>query len=268
MSNELAQLDDPGRIVELRELLRRKRFLREIYEGVYRRFAEGVRRCPPGGLVVELGSGAGFIKDFIPEAKSTDILPYTGVDLVVDAAHMPFPDESLSAVCMINVFHHLPDVERFLLEAQRCLLPGGRVFMLDQHPGWLGAFIFKHLHHEPFDMNAADWSFASTGPLSGANGALAWIVFRRDLARLKERVPRLELVSYAPVLPLSYWLAGGLKSWTLVPGWASALPRLLDRLLLFLSPEFGTYVEIELMKTPSKAAGESAMKDAASAPMI
>ena len=249
-AKELVGLDDPRRAAELRELLRRKLFLREIYEGIYRRFAEGVRRCPPGGEIIELGSGAGFLKEHVPEAKTTDILPYAGVDLVVDAARLPFRDGSLRTICMLNVFHHLPDVEKFLLEAQRCLAPGGRVLMVDHHPGWIGAPILKYLHHEPFDIHAVDWSFDSTGPLSGANTALAWIVFARDLPKMKALVPRLELARYEPIMPLSYWLAGGLKSWSLVPGWAAPLARRLDRFLLSLSPQFGTFVEIELLKAP------------------
>lgn len=250
MSNPSAELDDPRRITQLRELLLRKSFLRTIYEGIYARFAEEARRCPAGGRIVEIGSGAGFLKELIPEVLTTDVLPYAGVDQVVDAARLPFPDESLRAICMLNVFHHLPDVSRFLLEAQRCLAPGGRLLLADQHPGLIGAPIFKYFHHEPFDMDAVDWSFASTGPLSGANGALAWIVFRRDLSKMQALTPKLKLERYAPILPLSYWLAGGLKPWSLVPGWAGALPRLLDRLLLALSPNFGSFVEIELVKVP------------------
>ena len=242
------ELDDPARVRQLRELLGRKRFLRSLYEDFYRRFAAGLRLCPEKGLILELGSGAGFLKEFIAEVKTTDILPYDGIDLVVDAARMPFEDGSLRAICMLNVFHHLPDVEKFLLEAQRCLAPGGRVLMVDQYPGFISGPIYRHLHHERFDPDAETWSFASSGPLSGANGALAWIVFERDRARREALTPRLRLERYETSLPLSYWLAGGLKSWSLVPNWAAGSVKCLDALLLRLSPRFGSFVEIELVK--------------------
>jgi hypothetical protein len=38
--------------------------------------------------------------------------------------------------------------------------------------------------------DAADWSFPAVGPLSGANGALPWILFERDRARFEREFPQ------------------------------------------------------------------------------
>ena len=130
-------IDDPARAEQIRQRLQHKRFLRSIYEEIYAWFAKGVQRCPTEGVALELGSGVGFLKQFIPGIQTSDILPYPGIDQVADAAHLPYPDGGLRAICMLNVFHHLPNVEGFLLEAQRCLAPGGHVFMVDQYPGWI-----------------------------------------------------------------------------------------------------------------------------------
>ena len=179
---------------------------------------------------------------------TSDTIPYEGVDRVVDATMMPFADESLRAICMTNVFHHIPDVEAFLREATRCLIPGGRVLIVDQHPGWISTPIYKNIHHEPFRMNAVDWRFDSTGPLSGANGALAWIVFRRDRKRFEASFPELELTQYRPHSPLRYWLSGGLKPWSLLPQWAFGVATKLDRALIAIAPETGSFVDVELLK--------------------
>jgi SAM-dependent methyltransferase len=203
-------------------------------------------RCGIAGRAVEIGSGLGFVKEVIPGMMTTDILPYPDLDGVVDATRMPFGDESLKFIGMLDVFHHIPDVSAFLSEAQRCLRPGGRLLIIDQHPGFIGGPILKYLHHEPFHPETREWAFKSTGPLSDANGALAWIVFRRDFPIFESRFPGLRLISYRPHTPLRYWLSGGLKKWSLLPGWTFPLASRIDRLLLALSPNFGSFVDIEI----------------------
>lgn len=241
-------LDDPGRIEELRNLIQGKAGLKSYYLDVYRRYSECLERCPREGIALELGSGGGFVKEIIPELVTSDALPYSGVDRVIDATKMPFEDASLKAIFMVNVFHHIPDVAAFLKEAERCLRPEGHLLIVDQHPGWIGWPIYRFMHHEPFDTKAKDWRFDSTGPVSGANGALAWIVFQRDQDKFKALFPKLGILRYEPHTPLGYWLSGGLKRWSLVPKWSVSWIRQLDQLLLRASKEFGAFVDIEIVK--------------------
>jgi SAM-dependent methyltransferase len=182
----------------------------------------------------------------VPDIITSDTIAYEGVDRVVDATQMPFADGELRALFLMNVFHHIPDVSAFLHEAERCLSPGGRVFMFDQYPGWISTPILKHAHHEPFNPDADEWKFASSGPLSGANGALAWMVFERDLRKFEQRYPKLKLRQFSPCAPLRYWIAGGLKSWSLLPGWAFGAATALDEGLVALTPKLGSFVDIEI----------------------
>ena len=78
--------------------------------------------------------------------------------------------------------------------------------------------------------------------------ALAWMVFERDRERLAREFPGLELVRYRPHSPLRYFLAGGLKSWSLLPGRAFGAATALDRALTRLSPRFGSFVDVELVR--------------------
>ncbi|MDR1153089.1 MAG: class I SAM-dependent methyltransferase [Bacteroidales bacterium] len=43
-----------------------------------------------------------------PEAITSDILELDSVDLTFNAERLPFPDNSLGSIVMINVFHHIP----------------------------------------------------------------------------------------------------------------------------------------------------------------
>jgi SAM-dependent methyltransferase len=238
-------LDDPERVEALRALIQRKPALRRYYDEVYAKYAECLRRCPPDGIALELGSGASFIKSRIPDVLTSDVLAYPGVDQIVDATRMAFEDGSLRAILMMNVFHHIPDVAAFLREASRCLKVGGRIFMLDQHVNWFSRIVYRHAHHEPFEPDARKWAFASSGPLSGANGALASIVFERDRARFERLHPELRLETFRPHTPFRYFLAGGLKSWSLLPGWGFSLVTRLEEKLL---PGFGCFVDVELVR--------------------
>lgn len=117
------ELDDP-RTTELRHrIVQEKKFLRRLYEEWY-----GLLVAHLSGLddILELGSGAGFLKDFIPSLITSDVFETPGVDRVVDARRLPFQDDSLDAIVMIDVFHHLPEVNLFFEEAKRCLRDGGR----------------------------------------------------------------------------------------------------------------------------------------------
>lgn len=246
--HDVDRIDDPARANEIRSVLLRKYGLRSLYQEIYARYQSSLSQTPQQGVPIELGAGAGFVKNVIPDMMTTDILAYHGIDAAVDGTRMPFPDNSIRFVCMWNVLHHIPDAEALFRELDRCLVPGGRVLIQDQHVGWISRWVLRYIHHEPFRPEAAEWAFTTTGPLSGANGALAWMIFQRDVSNFRTLFPRLRIHAYQPHSPLRFWLAGGLKSWSLIPPGTWSLVTALDRLLIRLSPQFGSFVEIELEK--------------------
>ena len=242
-------LDDPARADEIQKAIQKKALLKSFYLDMYRRYAQCMEYCPPTGAAIEIGSGCGFAKHIIPQIITSDLIPYPGIDCVIDATKMPFGDFSLRAILMLNVFHHIPDVAGFLSEAERCLIPNGRLLIIDQHSGMVSKHIYRYLHFEPYDRRATDWSFSTNGPLSGANGALPWIVFQRDLDKFIRRYPSLELLSYRPHTPLKYWLSGGLRKIGLVPSRMLHLVSKLDRNLTEKCSDLGSFVDIEIKKT-------------------
>src|SRR3954468_19592268 len=116
-------LDDPHTTHLRRRILDEKRFLRRIYEEWYTAIAASL---PPGeGAVLELGSGAGFLADFIPGLVRSEVFYTPGIDLVLDGQALPFRDRSLRGIAMTNVLHHLPRPLRFFAEAARAVRGGG-----------------------------------------------------------------------------------------------------------------------------------------------
>lgn len=227
-------------------VLRHKKSLTRFYKETYQEYSNVLSRCRADGVALEIGSGAGFAKEMILEMVTSDIVPYEGLDKVIDGAVLPYQDGSLKIVCMLNVFHHMADVGAFLKESQRCLAPGGRILIADQHIGIFSRFILSKLHDEPFDPDAAEWELKQH---SDANGALAWIVFVRDSKKLERLFPKLRLVRYQPHSPLRYWLAGGLKRWDLLPGCLYDIAKAFDEFLIGISRNFGSFVYVEMIKT-------------------
>ena len=88
-------IDSPDRYDFIQSLIRTKKFLDSIYMDDYSRLKRGLSLCPISKPCLEIGSGAGFLKRIIPEIITSDIIPYKGVDRVIDATSLPFEDESL-----------------------------------------------------------------------------------------------------------------------------------------------------------------------------
>jgi SAM-dependent methyltransferase len=246
--NNAVHLDSPERVHFIRSRIEEKRSLKAWYRENYEKFKAVVALCPPAGVVLEIGSGGGFLKEVVPETQTSDILAYEDMDLQVDATRLPFQENSVRAVFMLNVFHHIPDVAAFLRECERCLVPGGRVFIVDQYPGLIGGTIYRHFHHEPFVAETEEWRFQSSGALSSANGALAWMVFERDRKKFETLYKTLRIARFEPHSPLRYWLTGGLKNWSLLPKSLFSAATRLDSLLIKTTPKFGSFVDIEIVK--------------------
>jgi hypothetical protein len=84
-------------------------------------------------------------------------------------------------------------------------------------------FVYTHLHHEPFQPESPVWEFPSSGPLSGANGALPWIVFARDRRRFEAEFPQWQIEHVRPMMPFRYLLSGGVSLRPLTPAWSFGL---------------------------------------------
>lgn len=209
-------LDDPETTIRRRELALEKRSLNLSYRKWYEQFRKINQTAPPG-IRMELGSGGGFLDSVIPRLLKTDVLPLPFVDLVCNAEALPQADKSVGVIFMVNVLHHICDVERFFAEAQRVLVPGGVVAMIEPYVSPFSRFIYTHLHHEPFDTEAESWKLAPSGPLSGGNDALPWNIFVRDRAKYDRSYPGLAVESVTPHTFLSHLLSGGVTLRSLIP---------------------------------------------------
>jgi SAM-dependent methyltransferase len=249
LTHPLAQgleIDDPRTTHLRRQIIQEKRFLRRIYEEWYEAI---VAALPQGDRpVLELGSGAGFLGDFIPGLIASELFHCAGVNAVMDGQILPFADNALRAIVMTDVLHHLPQPQRFFAEATRCIQTGGVIAMIEPWVTPWSQLVYTRLHHEPFQPKTADWEFPASGPLSGANGALPWILFERDRTRFRQEFPRLRIRSICLMMPFRYLVSGGVSLRSLTPAWTFGLWRALERVLRPWLTTWAMFAQIVLVK--------------------
>ncbi|MGD1023432.1 MAG: methyltransferase domain-containing protein [Candidatus Sulfotelmatobacter sp.] len=240
-------LDNPATTEMRNQIIASKPFLKCIYDEWYRTLAKDL----PAGeeRVLELGSGAGYLERFIPGLITSEIFHCSRAKVVADAQEIPFADGSLRAIVMTDVLHHMPHPERFFAEASRCLCRGGKILMIEPWVTPWSQWVYTRLHHEPFRPEAEDWSFSSTGPLSGSNSAIPWIVFVRDRRKFESLFPELAVERIRPFMPFRYLVSGGVGMRSLMPGFTHSAWAGLESMLESQMPRFAMFAFLSLQRS-------------------
>lgn len=240
-------LDDPDNIYILRKLIQKKLYLRNIYLSFYRIFLDALSDQKIEGEAIELGSGAGFFKKLAPYVVTSDVIPYEGIDKVFSGLDIPFLDNSIRAFMMIDVLHHVKDSRLFFQEMQRCLKVGGKIVMIEPSNTIWSKFIYTRFHHESFNTRGG-WGFEEGGPLSGANMAIPYIIFQRDINQFTNEFPYLKVSSITIHTPFRYLISGGLSFRQLLPSCTYPLINFIEFLLIPVNNFLGMFMTIELEK--------------------
>jgi len=267
---KLPETMDPATTLLHAEIIQKKPFLKKLYIDFYKQFEKAVTN-PEDKVLVELGSGGGFIKEVISNVITSDVLELPNVDKVFSALDMPFEEASVDAFFMYDVLHHIADPRAFFKEALRCLKVGGRVVMIEPANTLWSRFIYKNFHHEAFDAQVPEWGYRGQDPeigcgcaardelrnpnrnrswrrLSGANGALAWIIFWRDRKIFESEFSSLRIVRMRNHTPLRYLLSGGLTLRQLVPSFSYPAVKAIEYALSPINDLLGMFQTIELEK--------------------
>ena len=118
---------------------------------------------------------------------------------------------------MIDVLHHIPNAASFFSDAAACIKPGGVIIMIEPWSTPWSRFVYRHLHHEPFDANVEDWKIPTGGPLSQANSALPWIIFERDREKFEKEFSQFHIQEIFLNFPFCYLLSGGISLQSIDP---------------------------------------------------
>jgi len=109
---------------------------------------------------IEVGSGAGFSKDFIKSKnfKLTDLGDEDHLDLKnIDAQNTGFQEESLDFVIASNMIHHIPYPIKFFREMNRILKKGGKLIVFESYCSIFFQLATILMKHEGFDFTLNVW---------------------------------------------------------------------------------------------------------------
>jgi SAM-dependent methyltransferase len=233
-----------------RESWNRKPLLRKIYSGFYREIVRRIDSERPG-LIVELGSGMGSIKEHLPACITTDVFSNPWLDRVENAYALSFSDGALSHLILFDVWHHLQYPGLALREFSRVLAPGGRLLLFEPAMGALGRFVFGHFHHEPLGLDqeiewdAPEGFHADRAAYYAAQGNASRVFGSNEYA---SRLRGWKLVEVQYFSGLAYLASGGYRGPQLYPTallpvvngvdtLLSRFPRLASRMLIVLSKQ-------------------------------
>lgn len=239
-------LDDPNASLAHRDIILKKPFLKKLYNDWYLIFIIKSKEIK-NGKYLEIGSGGGFLKDVFPEVITSDILILPNVDLIFTAEEIPFKENELASIVMLNVFHHIPKPHLFLKEAQRTLIKGGKIIMTEPANSSLARFIYKRFHHEPFDEKGQR-EIKAGNPLSNSNQALPYIYFERDLDLFKKDFPSLKINSINYHSPFSYIISGGVSRSAMLPFFMYNFVKGIEWLFSPFYKQIGLFCTIEIEK--------------------
>lgn len=206
MTKQSENLDGVEILKIHRETIQKNNLLRSTYVNFYKKLSKYSQKNP----IIELGSGAGFIKEVIPKVITTDIVKESSIDKIISAEKLPFKNSSIGTILMLNTFHHIKNPEKALKEFDRVLKTRGKIAMIEPCNSFWARFIYTFFHHENFDPKAK-WKITGKGRLSDANGAAPWIIFVRDRKMFNKKFPRLKIKLIDYHTPLAYLLSGGLS---------------------------------------------------------
>ncbi len=109
---------------------------------------------------IEVGSGAGFSKDFIKNKnfKITDLGNDEHLDFKnIDAQKTGFNDSEFNYVIASNMIHHIPYPIKFFKETYRILKPGGKLIVFESYCSIIFQIATLIMKHEGFDFTLNVW---------------------------------------------------------------------------------------------------------------
>ena len=109
---------------------------------------------------IEVGSGAGFIKDFIKNKnlKLTDLGDDEHLDFKnIDAQNTGFKSGSFDYVIASNMIHHIPFPIKFFKEMNRILKKNGKLIVFESYASVVFQLVTIIMKHEGYDFTLNVW---------------------------------------------------------------------------------------------------------------
>lgn len=195
--------------------------------------------------VIEIGSGAGFSKEFITN-KNLILTDYNSqhdwIDENVDALNMPYKNESIDAIISSHMIHHLATPVKYFEEICRVLKPDGVLLIHDVHTSLLFRILLRLMKHEgySFTVDVFDKKTIANDPADpwSANCAIPELLFSYP-DKFHSVFPELKIIKNELCECLIFPLSGGVIAKTKMVNLPNFILRgvnFIDSILVRISP--------------------------------
>jgi SAM-dependent methyltransferase len=228
------------RLEEHRRLWQQKPVLERVYAPWFEAL---LAEAAPGGRVLEVGAGPGFLAAFARQRRpdlrwiASDLCAVPWNDLAADAGRLPLADRAVGAVVGLDVLHHLARPVVFFQEVARVLGEGGRLALVEP---WITPFswaVYRLIHHEHCRLSVDPWDPFPGGDKDAFDGdaAVPWRIVGETKAE------RWRALGFAPprrrlVNAFAYLLSLGFRPGSLLPLGAAEAAVAFDRWTAPLAP--------------------------------
>lgn len=217
-------------LTQRREIWRSKAILKKLYYRWYRM----IRSALKPGSILEIGGGSGNLKEFFPDAISSDAVFAPWIDAVLDAHHLPFYDSTFDNIILFDVLHHLNDPIQFFSQAQDVLRGKGRIVLMEPYVSFASFFIYKFLHPEDLVWNLNPLKKGSLDRKENhfhGNQAIPSLIFERYRDQFVEYFPQFNIIKKERTDFFIYPLSGGFHHPSLCPAVLYSTFENLEKLL-------------------------------------
>ena len=218
---------------------------KNLYYVLKQRFEWMNKYIKKDDIGLEVGSGAGFSKEFIinKNLKISDFSDYEHLDYKnVDAHNTKFNNNSFDYIIAAQVLHHIPYPIKFFREMYRILKKDGKLIIHEEYLSVLLQFLLIIMKHEGFDWTKNVWSESvpatNDEDLWSGNNAIPHLVFD-DINIFNENLGHYFKIEYEKILhQISYLNSGGVTSRTFYIPLNIFFLNFFDKIYSFLSRPF------------------------------
>ena len=194
---------------------------------------------------IEVGSGAGFTKNFIlnKNFKLTDIGSDKHLDFKnIDAQNTGFENESFDYVIASNMVHHISFPLKFFKEMNRILKKDGKLIIYEPYASIILQLVEMIMRHEGFDWTKDVWDESTTATEEedawSGNIAIPHLLFD-DQDKFNKNLGSYFKIEYDKIFhELSFINSGGVYAKTFYIPLNYFFLNLIDKIYYFLTKPF------------------------------